>query len=184
MALETFLEEVKFEPANIPINGPKDNLSPGERRPLHNLLGDKTIIVKKADKGTTTVIMSREQKIKEGQILLNDLYNCRPLEKQMADETAEKIKQLTTSMLTEGHIDEMTVKWLSQTLNPPRIPEFYTLTKIHKPTLVGRPIISGRKERIHKRRGAAPRKNKFVTLDVEQKHAEFQNTPKEQRIPK
>jgi len=25
----------------------------------------------------------------------------------------------------------------------PEIPEFYTLTKIHKPTLVGRPIISG-----------------------------------------
>ena len=37
----------------------------------------------------------------------------------------------------------MTKKWLSQTPNPPRIPEFYTLTKIHKPTLVGRPIISG-----------------------------------------
>ena len=46
-------------------------------------------------------------------------------------------------MLTEGHTDEMTVKWLSQTPNPPRIPEFYTLTKILKPTLVGRPIISG-----------------------------------------
>ena len=115
----------------------------GAGRKLHNLLGDKTIIVKKADNGTTTVIMNREQKIKEGQILLNDLDNCRPLEKQMADKTAEKIKQLTTSMLTEGHIDEMTVKWLSQTSNPPRIPDFYTLTKIHKPTLVGRPIMSG-----------------------------------------
>jgi len=46
-------------------------------------------------------------------------------------------------MLTEGRIDEMTVKWLSQTPNPPKIPEFYTLTKIHKPTVVGRPIISG-----------------------------------------
>ena len=69
------------------------------------------------------LIMSREQKIKEGQILLNDLDNYRPLEKQMADETVEKIKQLTTSMLTESHIDEMTVKWLSQTPNPPRIPE-------------------------------------------------------------
>ena len=98
---------------------------------------------KDSDKGTTTVIMSREQKIKEGQILLNDLDNYRPLDKPMADETAEKIKKLTTSMLTEGHTDEMTVKWLSQTPNPPRIPEFYTLTKIHKPTLVGRPIISG-----------------------------------------
>ena len=29
------------------------------------------------------------------------------------------------------------------TQNPPRIPVFYTLTKIHKPTLVGSPIISG-----------------------------------------
>ena len=100
--------------------------------------------MKKADiKETTTVKMSREQKIKEGQILLNDLDNYWPLEKPMADETDEKIKQLTTSMLTEGHIDEMTIKWLSQTLNPPRIPEFYTLTTIQRPTLVGRPMVSG-----------------------------------------
>ena len=42
-----------------------------------------------------------------------------------------------------NYIDDMTKKWLSQTPNPPRIPEFYTVTKIHKPTLVGRPIISG-----------------------------------------
>ena len=37
----------------------------------------------------------------------------------------------------------MTVKWFNLTQNPPRIPVFYTLTKIHKPTLVGSPIISG-----------------------------------------
>ena len=37
----------------------------------------------------------------------------------------------------------MTAKWLSLTPNPPRIPVFYTLTKIHKPTPIGRPIISG-----------------------------------------
>ena len=37
----------------------------------------------------------------------------------------------------------MTAKWLSLTPNPPQIPVFYTLTKIHKPTPVGRPIISG-----------------------------------------
>ena len=40
-----------------------------------------------------------------------------------------------------NYLDDMTRKWLSQTPNPPRIPEFYTLTKIHKPTLVGRPIL-------------------------------------------
>ena len=38
----------------------------------------------------------------------------------------------------------MTKKWLSQTPSPPRVPvPFYTLTKIHKPVLTGRPIISG-----------------------------------------
>ena len=37
----------------------------------------------------------------------------------------------------------MTKKWLYQTPDPHRIPIFYTLTKIHKPTPVGRPIISG-----------------------------------------
>ena len=37
----------------------------------------------------------------------------------------------------------MTKKCLLQTPNPPRIPIFYTLTKIHKPKPVGRPIISG-----------------------------------------
>ena len=37
----------------------------------------------------------------------------------------------------------MTKKWLCQKPNPPRIPIFCTLTKIQKPTPVGRPIISG-----------------------------------------
>ena len=37
----------------------------------------------------------------------------------------------------------MTAKWLSLTRDPPRIPVFYTLTNIYKPTPVGRPIISG-----------------------------------------
>ena len=36
-----------------------------------------------------------------------------------------------------------TSKRLSSGQNPPRIPEFYTLTKIHKNTPVGRPIVSG-----------------------------------------
>ena len=38
----------------------------------------------------------------------------------------------------------MTHKWLTIGLKQPRIPEFYTLTKIHKKTPVGRPIVSGR----------------------------------------
>ena len=43
----------------------------------------------------------------------------------------------------DGHIDKMTYKWLNSGQNSPRIPEFYTLTKINKSTPVGRPIVSG-----------------------------------------
>ena len=37
----------------------------------------------------------------------------------------------------------MTLKWLTIGLKRPHIPEVYTLTKIHKKTPVGRPIVSG-----------------------------------------
>ena len=143
VALETFLEEVRYELTTINIEKPKDNLSHGERCALKELSRDKNIILKKADKGTTTVIMNREDKIHEGQVLLDDVNNYRPLEKPMADATAKKVQQVIRSLLQEGHINDMTAKWLSLTPNPPRIPVFYTLTKIHKPTPVGRPIISG-----------------------------------------
>ena len=61
----------------------------------------------------------------------------------MAGATFQKVKQIVEELHQGSFIDEMTVKWLSQTPNPPRIPVFYTLTKIHKPTPVGRPIVAG-----------------------------------------
>ena len=143
IALETFLEEVRFELATINIEEPKDNLSHGERRALKELSRDQNILLKKADKGTTTVIMNREHKIHEGQVLLNDINNYRPLADPMVETTAKNVQQVIKSLLQEGYIDDMTAKWLSLTPNPPRIPVFYTLTKIHKPTPVGRPIILG-----------------------------------------
>ena len=66
-----------------------------------------------------------------------------PLETPMVKETSQKVKDLINELHLGNHIDAKTKEWLSQTPNPPRIPVFYTLTKIHKPTLTGRPIISG-----------------------------------------
>ena len=61
----------------------------------------------------------------------------------MVEETARKVRNIITELYQKKHIDEMTLKWLSQTPNPPRIPVFYTLTKTHKVNLSSRPIISG-----------------------------------------
>ena len=76
--------------------------------------------------------------------MLNERNNYQSLTQSIhVENTTRNVKQLLKSLLQKGYIDDMTAKWLSLTTNPPRIPIFYTLTKIHKPTPVGRPIISG-----------------------------------------
>ena len=66
-----------------------------------------------------------------------------PLKNAMAAETLQRVNELVTRLHQNNYIDDMTKRWFSQTRNPPRIPIFYTLTKIHKANPVGRPIISG-----------------------------------------
>ena len=80
-------------------------------------------------------MMSKESKINEGLASLNEKNNYQPLTQPMVETTTRKLAQLIKSRLQEGHIDDMP--------NAPRIPIFYTLTKIHKLMPVGRPIISG-----------------------------------------
>ena len=67
----------------------------------------------------------------------------KPLEKPIVSQTASKVKAIVNTLFTNGHIDEMTHKWLNSGQNLPRIPEFYALTKINIFNPVGRPIVSG-----------------------------------------
>ena len=143
VALESYLEEVKLQLAEIKLSQPRNNLSSKEREALQSLKRNKDLNVKKADKGSCVVIMDTENKINEGQTLLDNSKHYRPLDEPMVKETQYKVKQLIQELHENKNIDDMTKKWLSQTPSPPRIPIFYTLTKIHKPTPVGRPIISG-----------------------------------------
>ena len=69
--------------------------------------------------------------------------NYKALSSPMVSETYHRVTQLIKALHHDNHIDTMTEKWLLLTQNPPRIAIFYTLTTIHKPNPVGRPIISG-----------------------------------------
>ena len=63
-----------------------------------------------------------------GQILLDDRNNYTPLVEPMVETaTFQNVKQITEELHQGNYIDEMTVEWLSQTPNPPRVPVFYTL---------------------------------------------------------
>ena len=99
--------------------------------------------IKKADNDTTTVIMNKQDQIREAQEQLDNRTQYLLLDIPMAESTQERVQRIIDTLYHEKHIHDMTKKWLSQTPNAPRLPLFYTLTKIHKPTPVGRPIISG-----------------------------------------
>ena len=67
VALESYLEEVKMQLAETKIIKPKHNLSRNERKALNELKHHTEINLKKADKGSTTVVMNKNDKIREGQ---------------------------------------------------------------------------------------------------------------------
>ena len=134
---------MKIQRAEIKPIKPKNNLSRNEYKALTELKKNTDIVLKKADKGTTTVIMNKCDKIQEAQIQLNNREHYKPLRNPMAVETSQRVQELVAQLHQNNFIDDMTKKWFSQTRDPPRIPIFYTLTKIHKPNPVGRPIISG-----------------------------------------
>ena len=71
VALKSYFEEVKLLLVEINPNKPKNNLPPAECEAVRALKGEKQINLRKADKGTNTVVMNKDEKINKGQIQLN-----------------------------------------------------------------------------------------------------------------
>ena len=144
ITLESYLESVKTQLVDIKINKPNNNnLSRNEVEALKELKNNSAINLKKADKVTTAVILNKSNKIQEAEVQLKIREHYKPLQAPMVKTTQTKVNQIIEKLHRGRHIDDMTKIWLSQTFSPPRIPVFYTLTKIHKPIPVRRPIISG-----------------------------------------
>ena len=71
VALESCLRNVKTQLAEIKITKPKNNLSRNEVKAPKELKNNPAINLKKADKGTTTVIMNKADKIYEANVQLD-----------------------------------------------------------------------------------------------------------------
>ena len=72
--------------------------------------------------------MNKLDKTQEGQTLLDDGNNYTPLEDPMAGATFQKVKQIVEELHQGSFIDEMTVKWLSQTPKLSFLPLFPPFT--------------------------------------------------------
>ena len=87
--------------------------------------------------------MNKTEKIEEAKVQLDNRLHNKPLRSPIVKNTQKRVNEIIDQMHRGKHINDITRKWLSQTLDPPRTPIFHKLSKIHKPISVGRHIISG-----------------------------------------
>ena len=119
----------------------RSNLSPQERKALEELKSRDDIIIRIADKGAAVVLLNRSDYLSECYRQLTDTKYYSKLDHNPTDLYRLDVLNQVEDMYQNGEID-ITVKEYLQDCKC-RTPEFYTIPKIHKIPLKGRPIVSG-----------------------------------------
>ena len=124
------------------IDNRRSNINLEERKAITELINNKNIVIKPADKGAAVVILNRADYLKEGYRQLSDRKFYRVLDHDPTETTRKEIQNLLEDMQQNGEIDASTQSYLSD--KTCRTSEFYMLPKIHKLVTPppGRPIIS------------------------------------------
>lgn len=139
--LQTYLKAVEKDTWNLSKSKKRpDNLPANEREALTKLRARTDIIIKPADKGSATIVMSEEAYIAEAYRQLTDSRYYHKLDEDPTQDHADRVKDLLQEMSDNGHFQRDTKKYL--TPHNPQTARFYHLPKIHKPNIPGRPIVS------------------------------------------
>ena len=93
IALESYLEHVKVAISEINIEKPKYNLSGNQYAAVKELKNNAAINLKRADKGSTTVILKKTDKIQESKVQLNNRDHYLPLKEPMVSQTLQRVNK-------------------------------------------------------------------------------------------
>ena len=141
--LRTYLDNIKDDlltPNELQQNN-KDNITKQERLAIKTLAENTAIVINKADKGSTIVVLGRQHYIAEGNKHLSDTNTYRPLTMDITSQTKDKINKILTQMKKDGFLTKVYTDYC----RPPsehRTSRLYFLKKIHKNPMGIRPIVS------------------------------------------
>ena len=144
LPLEAFILANESDTSFLKWSNPRvNNLTRGERQAMTELANNKDITIKKADKGSSVVIMNTSDYITETKKLLDNTLHYRLDETCQTDTHYALIVEALDNILTKEEITEETYDYLVNDV--PRTPLLYTQPKIHKGVLPPpcRPIVSG-----------------------------------------
>ena len=141
-ALEAYIEEVEKDIDSLlsqPQHNP-DNLNREERSALQSIKDREDIVIKKADKASTVVVLDKQTYLAEAQRQLSDEKFYVKLDSDPTEKFAKEITDTLTDMYDNGEIGDNVYHSLVPTNCRPG--QFYLLPKIHKKDMPGRPIVS------------------------------------------
>ena len=148
--VDTCISKIIEEISDLKIQDEEQNIKPEEIMALNELSKNSELVVKKADKGSSIVIMDKEDYIFECHRQLKNDQHYKTLEEPIFSDTARQITELLSELKSLSVITEKQFNYLKPCENP-RARRFYTLPKIHKPAdkwtvpgkiPAGRPIVS------------------------------------------
>ncbi len=142
--IEDYLTELPKSLATMPKRPYRSNLKKSERYAISTLYNDKTLTIKRADKGSCIVVENTSDYINNGRKHLSDtnIYTKRPDDPTI--NLAKGLNNYIKTIHTKGYIDNNMKNYLTN--NDPestRTQQLYFLKKIHKTPHGIRPIVSG-----------------------------------------
>ena len=144
------IQNITTDLTNLEAPKHTQNLSKAEYTALNQLRSNPDIVIKPADKGSATVLLSKTNYISEGMRQLNNPSHYRKLNEPIYQNTTVKINDILSDLHAQNFISSKQLLYLRPPLEP-RPRRFYMLPKIHKPLdkwpiknemPPGRPIIS------------------------------------------
>ena len=111
--LEMYLSELEEEILKIDETGQNyPNLTKVEREALQDLMYDKNIVIKPADKGSAIVIWEKQDYLKECQLQLGNKSVYEEVERDLLQDVMQKIRNTILDMLRKKEIDKKLINYL------------------------------------------------------------------------
>ena len=141
--LELYIKNTRSKVESLPFERQRSNFQLEQRCALISLSNRTDLIIKKADKGSLTVIKDREQYVKEcfQHLFQSNVYKI--YFKDPSHDIYRKVVSLSFDAFQNHVITKGQHHWAVIPRNFIRIPYFYALKKGHKTPMTIRPIISG-----------------------------------------
>jgi hypothetical protein len=140
LQISKFCLELKKGILKILNTVPICNLSAKERKFMHSLKKDDSVVIKKADKGGGIAVLNTSDYVDKVSQMLNDSKVYSKLNNMDAISTKEQADIILLNLFRRGRITHKQFSFLTDFI--PRNPIFYGLPKLHKAGVPLRPVVS------------------------------------------